>query len=94
MILWSQSEPANNRFNRTRKRDKRLESPLAFRYTRLDTEGVHGDPRDVVKHRNTAQMFPGFYHVWRIPCTWKPLSRAALTLNSFPVHSLGIDSGD
>jgi hypothetical protein len=48
----------------------------------------------VVKHRNPAQMFPGFYYGRRIPCTWKPLSLAALTLNSFPVHSLGIGSAD
>src|SRR5438034_11644690 len=38
-------------------------------------------------HRNTEQMFPGFYHGWRVPCTPKPSSHATLTLNSFRVRS-------
>src|SRR5438093_6646488 len=59
---------------------QRLERLLAFRYTHLDVERFHGDPPDVVKHWNTASMFPGFYHRGRIPCTQKPLSRATLTL--------------
>src|SRR5215831_6322154 len=69
------------------KLEQRLERLLAFRDTHLDIEGFHGDSPDVVKHRNTAQMFPGFYHGRRIPCTQKPSSRATVTLNSFHVHS-------
>src|SRR5437870_10973873 len=69
------------------KLQQRLERLLAFRYTHLDVESFHGDPPDVVKHWNTAQMFPGFYHRRRVPCTRKPPSHATLSLNSFHVHS-------
>src|SRR5207253_10307662 len=44
-------------------------------------------PPDVANHWNTAQMFPGFSHTRRVPCTQKPSSRATLTLNSFRVRS-------
>src|SRR5207253_11190105 len=52
----------------------------------------HGDPPDVANHENTAQMFLGFYHTRRVPCTQKPSSRATLTLNSFRVPSIGLIS--
>src|SRR4029450_4318918 len=69
------------------KRDQCLESLLSFRYTRLDIERFHGDPPDVANHWNTAQMFPGFYHIRRVPYTQKPSSHATLTLNSYRVRS-------
>jgi hypothetical protein len=64
-----------------------LECPLSCCSTRLDLDRFQRDPPDRVNHRNIAQMFPGCYHRRRIPCTWKPSSRAALSPNSFPVHS-------
>ena len=45
----------------------------------------------MVKHGNTAYMFPGFYHRGRVPCTQKPSSRATLPLNSFRVHSFEVE---
>jgi hypothetical protein len=47
----------------------------------------------VANHRNTAQMFPGFYHGGRVPCTGEPSSRATLTLDSFRVRSSEIRWG-
>src|SRR5437867_12572914 len=70
--------------------DSELISCTLFRYTPLDIECIHGDPPDMANHRNTEQMFPGFYHGWRVPCTPKPSSHATLTLNSFRVRSAGI----
>src|SRR5207244_4759896 len=67
--------------------DSELISCTLFRYTPLDIECIHGDPPDMANHRNTEQMFPGFYHGWRVPCTPKPSSHATLTLNSFRVRS-------
>ena len=69
---------------------QRLESFLAFRDTHLDIERFHGDPPDVVDHRNTAQMFPGFYHRRRVPLTRKLPACGTLSLNSFHVHSNAI----
>jgi hypothetical protein len=40
-----------------------------------------------VDHRNTAQMFPGFYHRRRVPLTRKLPACGTLSLNSFHVHS-------
>src|SRR5262245_1143769 len=67
--------------------DQRLECLLSFRDTRLDIERFHGDPPDVVNHKNTGQMFSGFYHGRRIPCTRKISARATLSLNAFCVRS-------
>ncbi len=72
------------------KLQKRLESLLSFRSTPLDIERVHGAPPDVGKHRNTVQMFLGFYHRRRIPCTRKMSARATLSLNAFHAHSFWI----
>ena len=75
------------------KLQQRLERWRAFRDTHLDLACVHGDPPDVANHRNTAQMFPGFYHRRRVPCTRKPPSRATLSLDSFHVHSSRMGGG-
>jgi hypothetical protein len=69
------------------KLDQRLECLLSFRDTHLDIEHFHGDPPDVVNHKNTGQMFSGFYHGRRIPCTRKISARATLSLNAFCVRS-------
>ena len=44
----------------------------------------------MANHRDTAPVFPGFYHRRRVPYTQKPWSRATLPLNSFRVHSTKI----
>src|SRR6266545_4234312 len=68
--------------------DQRLESGLSFRDTFLDLERFHGDPPNVVNHRDTAQMFPGFYHGRWFPCTRTLCPRATLSPNAFHAHSM------